>query len=542
MNPTSALVNVLKDSGEDFEFYPTTDEIISSMVADIKDAVDSFHEYCSHFRIGSVLDIGAGNGKVLKAFQKNIEGCELYAIEKSLNLCNQLSGFAFVIGTDFQEQSLLSKQIDLTFCNPPYSEFEDWAVKIIRESASRIIYLVIPMRWTNSVRIADALKYRNAKYSIVGEFSFEDSEDRKARAVVNLIRIVMQEDKDDAFDRFFDEQFSHLRARYEEANKEKIKEKKDVKFDYLIAGENLVEMLVEMYDKEMDHVRKNYETAGKLDVELLRELHVTPNNILACLKERLSGLKLKYWNELFSHMQAVTNRLTAKKRNMLLGTLNRNGHVDFTTNNTYAVLLWILKNANGYIDEQLMEVFDMMISKANVHNYKSNQRVFTYDRWRYNEEKPTHIALEYRLVMDRAGGIRRSNFSFETGLEDRAADFIGDILTVAYNLGFNCNTVAPQLNDRRSWRSGERHVFDCTYEGKKMELLEVRAFLNGNMHIRLNQKFALALNVENGRLRGWIKSGQQAVEELDDKEAVKYFGTAFQLGATSLPMLMACNK
>jgi len=41
----------------------------------------------------------------------------------------------------------------------------------------------------------------------IGEFSFEDAEDRKARATVNLIRIELSTETDDAFDRFFDEQF-----------------------------------------------------------------------------------------------------------------------------------------------------------------------------------------------------------------------------------------------------------------------------------------------------------------------------------------------
>jgi hypothetical protein len=55
----------------------------------------------------------------------------------------------------------------------------------------------------------------------------------------------------------------------------------------------------------------------------------------------------------------------------------------------------------------------------------------------------------------------------------------------------------------------------------------------------MNQKFALALNVEYGRLKGWLKSGAEAVEELKDPEAAKYFGKHLQLGTHSLPMLGA---
>jgi len=80
-------------------------------------------------------------------------------------------------------------------------------------------------------------------------------------------------------------------------------------------------------------------------------------------------------------------------------------------------------------------------------------------------------------------------------------------------------------------------------------LFEVRAYQNRNCHLRLNQEFALALNVEYGRLKGWLKTAQDAKDELKsgdkqndtlvDKLAVKFFGSHLQLGQSSLPMLGA---
>ena len=537
---TRSLIAALKENGQDEEFYPTTDEIIARMLHDLKMDDD-------RREIGSVLDIGAGNGKVLLALQKGYErGLDLYAIEKSLMLCSRLSKIAFVIGTDFKSQSLLSKQIDLTFCNPPYTEFEEWAVKIIRESASRRVYLVLPVRWHKSVRIADALKHREAKVKTLGEYSFEDAEDRQARAIVNLIRIDLSTEKDDAFDRFFDEQFAHLKARYEAATKgeSKYSDKKDPKFTALVGGANLLESLVTLYDADMEKAKKNYDLAAQLDVDLLKELDVTPQSILKCLKTRLTGLRSEYWKELFSHMSAVTNRLCSKKRGTLLDTLNRNGHIDFTTDNAYAVLMWVLEHANQYIDEQLVETFETMCSKANVKNYKSNLKPFVWDQWRYNQEKPTHVALEYRIVLDRVGGIKKTEWIHDKGLEQRAAEFLGDLLTVAHNLGFTCDTTDSRLFRRDEWHTGSVEHFECTVKDKDgnpkhVELFEVRAFLNGNMHIRLNQKFALALNVEHGRLKGWIKTAAEAVEELGDVEAASRFNSCFRLGSGNLPLMIA---
>ena len=528
------LVKVLKQNSEDHEFYPTTDEIIKRMIE--KCGVD---DWCG-CSIKSVLDIGAGNGKVLLAFKALKHAPDLYAIEKSLILCGQLSKLAFVVGTDFREQSLLSKEIDLTFCNPPYSEFEQWAVKIIRESASILVYLVLPERWTLSTAIRDALEYREVKaVKILGFYSFEDSEDRPARAKVNLIQIVLRqrEDKDEAFNRFFNLQFGDLKARFEQAEKpeEPNYTKKDPKFQALVGGKNILEALVSLYDADMARTKKNFDLAGALDVDLLRELHVTPKDILACLKTRLTGLKQEYWRELFSHMEAVTNRLCVKKRNALLGVLNANGHVDFTAENSYAVLMWILNNANQYIDEQLIETFEVMVSKANVKRYKSNVKPFTEDSWRYNQEKPTHVALEYRIVLEYMGGIDASWSTHR--FSDRTAEFLGDLLTVAHNLGFMCNTQDSRLFNRECWKAGTAEHFYCTINGERDELLEVRAFMNHNVHIRMNQGFALALNVEHGRLKGWLKNPKQATEELNDLQAAACFGICYRLIESSVPML-----
>lgn len=546
---TAKLVASLKDAGQDHEFYPTTDEIIAALVRDIAKAKDDDHR--SFSRIDSALDIGAGNGKVLRALREKADVRDLYAIEKSLLLCRQMDADIFIVGTEFTEQSLLSKRMGLIFCNPPYSAFEDWAVKIIREASAPLAYLVIPVRWKDSVRIADALKFRDAETTVAGTFSFEDSEDRTARAKVNLLRIMFHGEEDDAFNRFFEEQFGGLKAKFEQDQKQGEDEEDflrrhreqeaDRRFQSLVVGDDYPDRLVALYNEEMATVQKNYQLVAELDVELLREFDVTPPRILKCLKERLSGLRTAYWKELFSKMKAVTDRLTAKKRDVLLTKLNSSGHVDFTPENILAVVVWALKNANTYLEEQLLDVFERMVDKANVRNYKSNRRPLVENRWRYMEEKPTHIALEFRLVLERIGGIRKKEFFGGGGLEERAGEFLQDLMTVARNLGFECNTQDPRVgyHGRDQWSSGQVHEFYCTAEGRRVPLAEVRAFLNGNMHVRLNQQFALALNVEYGRLKGWLASAREAAEELGDPEAAKYYATHHRLGAHSFPALAA---
>jgi hypothetical protein len=541
---THRLIAEIKAAAQDFEWYPTTDEIIAAVVKDYGRLKDT--DWRLFREIDSVLDIGAGNGKVLRALRAQTEIRSFYAIEKSLILCQQLDAAFFIVGTDIFEQSLVSKNVGMIFCNPPYSEFVEWTAKIIRESAAPLVYLVLPERWQAELPIKDAIQKREAKAKIVGKFSFIAAEDRQARANVHLIRVRLDDSKDDAFDRFFFERFGDLKAKFESHKTPGGKgddEQKDgprinSRFRSLVVGPTYLDRLVALYNDELDLIWKNYALVEKLDIDLLREFAISPALILKFLKERLSGLRNTYWNELFSNLRQVTDRLTAKKRQLMLGTLQRHCFVDFTVSNIHAVVVWVLKNANQYFDTQLIDAFESMVAKANVKNYRSNERPYVYDRWRYAEEKPTHIALEYRIVVDRTGGLNAGS-SWDRGLKETAGDFLNDLLTIASNLGFACNTGDNRLRrgGREEWKSGELHVFEFKSDGFTSTLLEVRAFLNGNLHLRMNQKFALALNVEYGRLKGWLKSGAEAADELCDKNAAQFFGKHLQLCPGHLPLL-----
>ena len=86
----------LKHTAQDHEWYPTTNEII-----------EAFHNHVHHFEIESLLDIGAGNGKVLTALrdrnskQEHCYSTDLLAIEKSQPLLESLPPDIGILGTDF---------------------------------------------------------------------------------------------------------------------------------------------------------------------------------------------------------------------------------------------------------------------------------------------------------------------------------------------------------------------------------------------------------------------------------------------------------
>lgn len=154
-----ALISEVAGGPQDFEWFPTTTEIIQT----IKNDMDSVENFCRD-REPSVLDCGAGDGRVLMALTKG----KKYAIEKSEPLLNALDRSIYVVGCDFHANTLIDKRVDVLTCNPPYREYIQWSTKIIREANAGLIYLVIPQRWKDSLERKGALKAREAQAVVIG--------------------------------------------------------------------------------------------------------------------------------------------------------------------------------------------------------------------------------------------------------------------------------------------------------------------------------------------------------------------------------------
>lgn len=97
------LVTKLKENNQDFEFYPTSNEMLACIP---KSAI------CSDMgKRKSVLDIGAGKCNFKKYFES--VGCnfDYYAIEKSEILVNDYDADTVVLGTDFTKTLCLIKKL-----------------------------------------------------------------------------------------------------------------------------------------------------------------------------------------------------------------------------------------------------------------------------------------------------------------------------------------------------------------------------------------------------------------------------------------------
>ena len=553
---------------------------------------------------------------------------EYMAIEKSQTLIDNMPNNVFVVGTDFNENTLIDKNAEYVFCNPPYSEYSQWTERIIKEANVKVIYLVIPKRWGTQGNIAHAIKQRRATVSIVGDFDFRDSEDRKARAKVSLVKIDLrgkavkpkygykvksEECRVDPFTLWFNETFPIDAKNSEESDytmrEQKAKEHKEKVKNALVNGSDLVSSLVELYNIEIEKLTTNYLKVSELDADILKELNVNVQHLLNGFREKIKGLKNQYWQEIFNNLDSITTRLTSRTRESLKSTLLSNTNIDFTTSNVRSVVIWVIKNSSKYFNSQMLEVYDDFTTGDGIKLYKSNAN-FMNDSWRYCKSEKDRLgkyALDYRIVCHGY----RSDYSWERDkniLSDAQKQYIKDIVIIAKNLGFTidgisydtftlkdkhnttfkpkrdkplkvgtktlsgkieevyCQTHIPNENGEDVMKKdGVIYVYreeqDYTWyqykikskhddssfylheDGVRTEndiFTTVRGHSNGNVHFQFNQEFIKKLNLEVGRLRGWIKTPQEAAEEFDItlEEANEYWKSTYELLPSTLAHLL----
>ena len=556
----TALVKDLKAAGEDFEFYPTTKEMVRCIWE---------HRYY-RFSDGSyserdfdnVLDIGCGTCNFHRFIWELNDAAEAakerkavfigryYVIEKSRILLEKLDANTIVLGTDFNECTLIDKPVGTIFCNPPYSEYEDWVARIIKESVCDSIYFVIPQRWKDSEKIKLALETVKAPYNrfsdefedqekaqVLGSFDFLDAE-RSARAKVDVVFIDKSHtSKNSGFDSFFDEVFQMDDRKERMEWEEKADNLKNLKTE-LAAGKNKIEILCDGYAKAQQQLFEHFKVITGLDADILDTIGIQKEKVKAALKSKFSGLKNIYWQAALGCLDEITNRLTSKTREELLKRFTALKTVDFTASNVYALVIWVIKNSNKYYKSQMIDLYMAMSEPDCIKNYKSNEKVFVKNAWGYTQRTHDHYTLDYRIVCPKRM-LPCADDLYAYSEESRREVFrqkISDICTVANNLGFRTADIEMPPG---TGKKGYVYMSDGT--AKLKVLFEFKPYLNGNVHIKFDKEFIKALNVEVARELGWIHCKEDIAKEFVPEMAEgaeKYFDRTLQIGLTEAPLML----
>jgi hypothetical protein len=504
---TRDLLSVLNENNEDFEYYPTTDAMLTKV-----------KQYSIEHR--SILDIGCGSAKLRNYFPNS----DYFVIEKSKILINRLPSDVYVLGTDFNACTLIDKKVDMIFCNPPYSEFKEWTIRIIKEGNFKEAFLIIPQRWQDDEDIKQALTDNIVRYEIIDTTDFLDAE-RQARAKVNIIKFTKSKYYDtsvDPFKNWFEETFN-------------FKEKKDRTYDFtysqekeiknqLVGAENKIDYLVNLYDDEMNRLFNSFKAICSLDEKTLHDIGVETKKVIESLKFKIQNTKVLYWRLVFDYLDEITKRLTAESRRTLFHRFERLQEVDFNKDNIQAVVIWVLKNASSLFDDQLVKLYKEFTSPDNIVKYKSNQRVFKRNEYwnsRFDDKSSvSHYCLTYRMVVDCLHFRDSCSWTGEKVDTRKTQTIVDDLSAIANNLGFEVvsKDIASEF--------GEKYYI----YGKDKPLIEFKLYKNGNTHIKLDIEFCKAMNVEVARLLGWIQDFSEVAKEFPDdmKDAGKYYGANFR--------------
>ena len=531
------LVKELKENDENWEWYPTTFEIVDCVAKWI-----ATHGEMTH----GILDIGCGNGGFFEKLDRTnhfngdtyetrtnlVRHYTKYGIEKSYILAEQLPEDVILIGSDFLTQTLIDKKVDCIFCNPPYSQYETWAEKIIREGNAEKIVLVIPNRWQHNEQIKSALQDRKYTAEVIGTFDFSNAE-RKARATVDVVAILPESSEyagrrygnkpTDPFDLWFDTTFK-LNADKTKADEWKEKEQRK---DEIIASGDTAENLVKFYNADMQKLYDNYRALENLDADIFKELKVDVNMLKKSLRERLSNLKILYWDLLFKKYDKITSRLTTAGRDKVIKRLNDNTAIDFTLENIFQLTMWIIRHSNTLFDEQLTDYFFTLARSENINRYKSNLRWNDSD-WKYMKDKCCeygsfrvdkakkilkNIMLDYRIIVT---GWRNFEDDWRCKMSDSCRQFLYDTSVIGENLGFDLDFSIPDPYseiDVSDWSN-----FDIKTKDGRL-FANVKLYKNGKRHVKFCKEFMQKLNVEMARINGWIHSKEEAAEEMEMNEA-----------------------
>jgi SAM-dependent methyltransferase len=549
---TTQKLRTLHAANEDFEWYPTTPEIMEAMKKDLwkylreherdyntrreeKIYINTFYDQAfnkgkktERLEIGSFLDIGAGDGRVLNFFEAD----KKYGIEIARAQADDLiQKGVFLIGRNYYDVYLNDQYYSLIFSNPPFSQFERWVNKILVDCNFCILYLVMPVRWQNQNEITRELKRYEA--TVVGEFDFSKA-DREARGKVHLVRVnapwkkdvdskhghyVYQKTLENAFERWIREYIADFadEPKYDHWEEERKQE--------LALKMTPIDQLISDFERDRKNLGAAFQAIGRLESEIIKLMGQDKKSMLEIIRKAIEGLKSKYWRAAFNKLDPVQKRMTYKTRERIFRDIDEFKTLDFNADNIYSIVIWIINNCNIGILEQIGEVFDALTSPEFIEEYKSNRHWKKSDwrhterDWKYEKLPPRwKLGLDYRIVVgtyyyDRYSGSRT---------------IVDDFIIICRNLGF---PIDPEYTPDYKLHQAEQKFF--TEDG---ELAFTMRYYTGNhnAHLKINKRLLMKFNIEVAKIRRWMSDPADVAEEygIPKDEAARLWNSGLSLLGT----------
>lgn len=106
-----------------------------------------------------------------------------------------------------------------------------------------------------------------------------------------------------------------------------------------------------------------------------------------------------------------------------------------------------------------------------------------------------------------------SSWGASSGLVEDARRYCDDLMVAFKLIGYDHFTLDKAYQDMVA---GDKLIIrGVGADGKEVELLHIRFYLNGNRHMKFNQDAMLRLNCTVSRLLGWVRSKAEFEQETE---------------------------
>lgn len=455
-------------------------------------------------KLNSFLDFGESG--VFDDFSKEYPNKRFFSIGSNHNI--------LTLATNPKTTSLVDKEVDLIFCNPPMDKYEEYCKRIFEESLAGYALLVLPIEWKSNAEIKAYAKANRFEIEVIGAVGYIKDNQRAKAELVLFYRFSSEAilkkklGKDYDLEVLFQElecYRSSLIHELEDEKKEEIANETQG-----MDQESFFEYLLKRYKKEHQDFFKNFKSLSHLSSHFLSAIKVEGEDIVEATKRFERKHKKFYWSECLSRMPTFNLLLTQKQQGELLGEFAHRG-VDFSRENIPSVLAFSLKYCKERERENFCNFWERLANEDNLADFSnliSNPKPYTH----YPNEKLFYKGrLKEKVICTYAG---RYDDYYPNHLRDVGIAYLIEILlqSMGYqDLSYRYSdksVITPQ--DRVNLPLGISFLF----AGEK-QVVKFTAYKNRKLHIHFNQTTIALINLRVFIYLGWITNIKEAKESFD---------------------------
>lgn len=315
------------------------------------------------------MSIGESSVEMLEHFGKEFQSKKYFSIGSKCVNANTLS-----LSCSFESTTLVDKEVDVIFCNPPLKEYEAYCKRIFEECLAKRVFLVLPMEWKSSKEIGAYAKANGFDVELVARLGYVKNNQREKAEIILFYRSYLSERA--VMERKLSQEY-HLGNLFEELHKgrfvlrgelEKKKEDEIAKESEGMEYQAFLEYLLKRYEKEHNDYFDNFKHFSNLSAYFLDYIGVQRDDITTNTAVFEKLLRKLYWDQCLSKNPNITSKLTPLQYDELLNELKERG-ADFSRSNIANVEAYCLSRSRVMEQKNFITFWERFTNGDNLEGF-----------------------------------------------------------------------------------------------------------------------------------------------------------------------------